>query len=272
MNTLNALTSVVNSGGGNLPIALPGQSSSSPPSTSLAGGTGFLRVVSPAELDARDRESAARRSAPSVMVQDIGAWIRQQWYVFRNHRNQGNNPLNWRLLRAQRMFEGKYDPEKLAQIQAFGGSEVYSRLVANKARGATSMLRDIYLGPARPWDIVSQPDPPVPPEVRQSIMQLIQGEVANLQAANQLPQQDQIHMRYVSLLYSAQQAARRNADAQAAQAADRIDDILIQGKFYESLREFLLDLPLFPYAVLKGPVLQRCLHQPQQLHRFGLRL
>lgn len=214
-------------------------------------------MVSPAEIDAQEREAAnRRRPALSAAVPDVGAWIRQQWYIFRNHRNLGNNPLNWRLLRAQRMFEGKYDPEKLSQIQAFGGSEVYSRLVANKARGATSMLRDVYLGPERPWDIVSQPDPPVPAEVRDSIMQLIQTEVANLEAANQLPQHDQIHMRYVSLLYSAQQAARRNADAQAEQAAERIDDILVQGKFYEALREFLLDLPLFPYAVLKGPVVR----------------
>ena len=71
--------------------------------------------------------------------------------AFRNHRNTGNDPLNYRLLRAQRMFEGKYDPEKLAAIKAFGGSEVYARIVATKCRGATGLLRDVYLGPDRPW-------------------------------------------------------------------------------------------------------------------------
>lgn len=243
-----------------MPIALPGRSSSSPPSQSTAGGTqyGLLRVVSPAELDQADRDSLARAQSarqPSE-TPDIGSWIRQQWYIFRNHRNLGNNPMNWRLLRSQRMFEGKYDPEKLTQIQAFGGSEVYSRLVAGKARGATSLLRDVYLGPERPWTLDPQKDPPIPPEVRANIMRLIQTEVATLQASNQPPQQDQVHMRYVSLLHSAQQAARRRAESEASDAADRLDDILIEGQFYQALAEFLLDLPLFPYACLKGPVVR----------------
>lgn len=215
-------------------------------------------MVSPAELDQADRDAQAQAQkarAPSA-TPDIGSWIRQQWYIFRNHRNLGNNPLNWRLLRSQRMFEGKYDPEKLAQITAFGGSEVYSRLVANKARGATSLLRDVYLGPERPWTLDAQKDPPVPPEVRANIMRLVQTEVATLQASNQAPQPDQVHMRYTSLLHSAQQAARRRAETEAGDVADRLDDILIQGNFYQALAEFLLDLPLFPYACIKGPVVR----------------
>jgi hypothetical protein len=238
---------------------------STPASRSVAqpGGAGsFLRVVSPAQLDQQDQDETKFRSAAIAarrrMPADVGAFIRQQWMVFRNHRNLGANPINWRLLRAQRMFEGKYDPEKLSQIQSFGGSEVYSRLVATKARGATSMLRDVYLGPDRPWAIEPQPDPPVPPEIQQNIQQLVSSEVQSLQASQPgVPADpDQAHMRYVSLLHAAQQAARRNAQQQADAASDKIDDILQQGKFYESLGEFLLDLPLFPFAVMKGPVVR----------------
>lgn len=189
-------------------------------------------------------------------VPDLGSWIRQQWWVFRNHRNQGNNPINQRLLRAQRMFEGKYDAEKLSQIQAFGGSEVYSRLVAGKCRGATALLRDVYLGPQRPWDIQPTLDPPIPPEVQTNIIQLIATEVQTLAMAGQPAQEDQVHIRYVSLLHSAKQAARRNAMTQADAASDKIDDLLISGNFYDALGEFLQDLPLFPYAVLKGPVVR----------------
>lgn len=243
-----------------MPIAQAGLSVSSQPAQTRAGGVsqGFLRVVSPAELDQRDRDVSARRDSlrRSQAPPDLGSWIRQQWYVFRNHRNLGNNPLNLRLLRAQRMFEGKYDAEKLAQIQAFGGSEVYSRLVAVKTRGATSLLRDVYLGKDRPWDIKPQPDPPVPPEVQANIFQLIATEVQTLQQAGAPVQEDQIRMRYMDLFHAAQQAARRNAMEQAEMAADKIDDILITGGFYEALGEFLLDLPLFPFACLKGPVVR----------------
>jgi hypothetical protein len=215
-------------------------------------------VVSPAQLNAQDADDAAQRAASRkpLEIPDLGSWIRNQWWIFRNHRNLGNNPINQRLLRAQRMFEGKYDSEKLAQIQTFGGSEVYSRQVANKCRGATALLRDVYLGPERPWDIQPQPDPPIPPDVLANIIQLISTEVQTLQMAGQPIQSDQVHMRYVSLLHAAQAAARRNAMTQSDAAADKIDDILTNGGFYEAVGEFLQDLPLFPYAVLKGPVVR----------------
>ena len=240
-----------------MPNALPGVSSSSPPAQSRAGG--LLRVVSGAELDERDRQDAearAKASAKPLPTYDLGAFVRNRWYIMRNHRNTGNDPLNNRLLRAQRMFEGKYDPDKIAEIRAFGGSEVYSRLVAVKCRGATSLMRDVYLGAERPWDIQPQPDPPVPPEIQSNIVQLLATEVKTQQMAGQPVIQDQVHMRYVSLMHAAQQAARRNAITQSAAACDKMDDMLQTGGFYDALTEFMVDLPLFPFACLKGPVVK----------------
>jgi hypothetical protein len=239
-----------------LPQALPGVSTSSPPTFNRSG---LLRVVSPAELDARDRQrladvTAARQTPPPVA--DLGAFVRQRWMAFRNHRNTGSNSINERLLRAQRMFEGKYDPAKLTEIRKFGGSEVYSRLVAVKCRGATSLLRDVYLGMQRPWDVTPQPDPPVPPDIRANILQLLSSEVMGLQQAGQPILPDQVHTRLVSLMHAAQQAARRVAISQASAAADKINDILKAGGFYDALAEFLVDLPLFPYACIKGPVVR----------------
>ena len=243
-----------------MPMAQAGLSVSTPPASSRAGGAsgGFLRIVSPAQLDEQDRQDLARRSRENRPEQppDIGSWIRQQWMIMRDHRNIGSNPINQRLLRAQRMFEGKYDPEKLSQIQAFGGSEVYSRMVAVKCRGATSLLRDVYLGPDRPWNIEPQPDPPIPPEVRANIIQLISSEVMNNLSAGMPQDEDATHMRYISLLHAAQQAARRNAMTQATAAGDKIEDILVAGRFYHAMAEFLLDLTLFPFAVIKGPVVR----------------
>lgn len=243
-----------------MPLAQAGLSSSSYPAQARSAGDngGFLRVISPSQLDRRDQEANTRRISGSKRLEtpDLGSWIRQQWFIFRNHRNQGNNPLNQRLLRAQRMFEGKYDAEKLSQIQAFGGSEVYSRQVANKCRGATALLRDVYLGTERPWQLRAIADPPIPPEIRTSILQLISTEVQTLQMAGQPVEENQVHMRYVNLLHAAQQASRRNAMTQAQAATDKMDDILQAGGFYEAMGEFLQDLPLFPYAVMKGPVVR----------------
>lgn len=244
-----------------MPIALPGVSVSTPPAQARAGG--LLRVVSGQELDRRDAQSRAdeaarRQSALQLHELDLGAYIRNTWMMFRNHRNtnQGADSLNNRLLRAQRMIEGKYDSAKLTEIQKFGGSEVYSRLVSGKCRGATALMRDVYLGPDRPWDIQPQPDPPVPPGVLDHIIQLIQIEAATLAQSGQPAIPEQLHARQMGLLHAAVQAARQQALMQANSTADKIEDMLVEGKFYDSLAEFLTDLPIFPYAVLKGPVVR----------------
>jgi hypothetical protein len=221
-------------------------------------GPGFLRVVSPAQLDLQEQErlaqlSAARRPLPT---DNLAQYIRTRWDAMRNHRNSNRNPLNQRLLRAQRMFEGQYDPAKLAEIRKFGGSEVYSRIVAVKCRGATSLLRDVYMGAERPWSIDPQPDPPVPPEIMAQIAHLVSIEAAQQHVAGaQMPSED-VHARFVGLVRQAQQAARRTATQQAEAASNKVEDILEAGNFYDALAEFLVDVALFPFAVLKGPVVR----------------
>jgi hypothetical protein len=92
--------------------------------------------------------------------------------------------------------------------------------------------------------------------VQANIVQLLSTEVQTQQMAGAPITQDQVHTRYTSLLHAAQAAARRNAMMQADSASDKIDDILKGGLFYQAFGEFLQDLPLFPYAVLKGPVVR----------------
>ena len=241
-----------------MPQAIPGVASSTPPTGGRSGS--LLRVVSPAELDQQERERLAAISAAQrpqrAPATDLTAFVRHRWEIFRNARNTGPDPLNERLLRAQRMFDGQYEPSKLAAIRLFQGSEVYSRLVAGKCRGATSLLRDVYMGVNRPWGIAPQPDPPVPPSIRANIMELLSSEVMGLQMSGVVATSEQVHTRYISLMHAAQQAALRVAMTQAANAGNKMDDILKSGMFYEALAEFLVDLPLFPFACIKGPVVR----------------
>jgi hypothetical protein len=216
-------------------------------------------VVSPGELNADEQANLARLSQanrPQINDLDLGHYIRMRWMHFRNQRNMGHNSLNNRMLRAQRMFEGQYDPQKLAEIVKFGGSIVYSRLVAVKCRGATSLLRDVYLSAERPWDVQPQPDPPVPASIMAAIAQLVASEAAQAKAQGQDVDPETTHGRYLGLVHGAQQAALRQAMTQAEGAADRMDDILQAGGFYDALSEFLVDLPLRPFACIKGPTVR----------------
>jgi hypothetical protein len=225
------------------------------------GQRGVLRVVSPAQLEAglqkqnKDRaEADAALSAPAMS--NLAGYIRMQFETFKVHRNNSASGWSERLLIAMRAFNGQYDANKLAEIRRFGGSEVYARIIAMKCRGASSLLRDVYLAPDRPWGLAPPQDPEIPQQIIQSIAQLVQSELGTLQQGGQPPDPSAIRDRTMQLMEAARQAAKKKATAQARIAEDKIDEILSEGGFYKAVAEFIVDLPLFPFACIKGPVVR----------------
>lgn len=222
---------------------------------------GVLRVVPPATYEAAIRaqdeaRAAAEAAAQTPEMSNLAGFIRTQFEIMRTHRNNSQAGWSERLLSALRAFNGQYDASKLAEIRKFGGSEVYARLIAMKCRGASSLLRDVYLAPDRPWGIQTGPDPEIPPEIMQSIQQLLQSELATLQMNGQPVDVNAIRDRTLQLMGAARDAAKKKGAKQAKVAEDKIDEILIQGGFYKALAEFITDVPLFPFACIKGPVVR----------------
>lgn len=231
--------------------------------TSPNATLGTLRVVSPADLEKHlsDKDTAdfeakkAAEAGNNVVEGNLASYVRTQWEQMRRHRNSA---AGWsdRLLNALRAFNGQYDPTKLAEIRKFGGSEVYARIIAMKCRGASSLLRDVYLTPDRSWAIEPPSDPDVPVEIIAKILQLIQAEVSQMQQAGQQIPPSAIRDRTAQLMGAARMAEKKQARARADLAQDKIDEILESGGFYKALAEFLVDIPLFPFAALKGPVVK----------------
>lgn len=225
---------------------------------------GLLRVVPPAVLDKaikdRDRKKAEAEDAaarPSQLaLNNLASYIQTQFEQFRNHRNNSASGWSDRLLSAMRAFNGQYDAAKLAEIKQFGGSEVYAKIIAMKCRGASSLLRDVYLQADRPWGLEAGADPAIPPNIMQSIEQLVRVELQTLQQAGQQIDPNQLRDRINQLMLAARQAAKKKAEAQCKIAEDKIDEYLTEGNFYKALAEFLVDLPLFPFACIKGPVVR----------------
>lgn len=220
---------------------------------------GVLRVVPPGQYEAAlkaqdEARVAAEQAAKSDDLSDLASFIVTQFEIMRNHRNTMQAGWSERLLAALRAFNGQYDPSKLAEIQKFGGSTVYARLIAMKCRGASSLLRDVYLAPDRPWGIAAPADPDIPQEISQSIAQLVAIEVGSLgQLGGQAPDVNAIRDRTLQLMEAAREAAKKKSNQQAKIAEDKIDEILTNGNFYKALSEFITDLPLFPFACIKGP-------------------
>jgi hypothetical protein len=195
-------------------------------------------------------------AATEAAMTSLAGYIRGQFEIFKRHRNNSMSGWSERLLIAMRAFNGQYDPTKLADIRRFGGSEVYAKIIAMKCRGATSLLRDVYLGSDRAWGVEAPPDPEVPPEIHAKIQQLITAESMSAQQAGQPPDPGAIRDRVNDLVEAARQAAKKKADKQAAIAEDKVDELLIEGAFYQAMAEFLVDLPLFPFACIKGPTVR----------------
>ncbi len=225
---------------------------------------GPLRIVSNADLTRAETSTAAqeasRLNAEPDTLSQLSAFIRQQWYIARNHRASGNEGWDERLLKAMRVFNGVYDADKLAQIQQFGGSTVYARLVSVKCRGATSLLRDVYLGHERPYAITPTSDPEISDDGMTAIGQMVTAELQNAQqgAAQGLPvpTQSDIDERVRKLHQQLKDATKVRARDAAENVEDDIDALLVEGGFYDALAEVLVDLPLFPFAVLKGPTVR----------------
>lgn len=222
-----------------------------------------LRVVGPKELDAaikaRDEEMAAAQDAAAVGdmgLTSLASYIRGEFDTYKRHRNNAIAGWSDRLLSALRTFNGQYDANKLNEIRQFGGSETYARIVAMKCRGASSLLRDVYLSPDRPWGLDASDDPKIPPEIMASINQLVEAEIQTMAGMGQAPDIGKIRDRTVQLVEAARQAAKKKAEFGARIAEDKLDEILKEGGFYKALAEFLVDLPLFPFAVIKGPVVR----------------
>ena len=223
-------------------------------------GRGLLRVVSNQEL--MNEEQAQRDAEASQREQDergyesaLSSYIRNRISDMRNFRNAEG--ISERLLAALRTYKGEYNQTQLAAIQQFGGSDVYARVTSTKCRAATALLRDVYLGADRPWDVEPTPHPTIPKEVDSDIQQLVNIEVSTMLQSGVPVDQQAVADRVAMLRKQAERAAKKVAVEESERAGERLDDILTEGGFYEAFAEFLIDLPIFPYACIKGPVIRR---------------
>lgn len=189
---------------------------------------------------------------PTAAADQITGYVRRALNDMSRFRSMIN--YTQRLGACLRAREGLYEPSVLADIEKFGGSSVYARLTTNKIRGAASMLRSIFIQGERPWEIKPTPVPTLPDDIQENVDKLVQSELQNIQAqGGETPPQASIDNRRNQLLQAANDAARRQARQQAVESTRWMDDLLVEGSFYQALNAFLLDFVTLPLAVMRGP-------------------
>jgi len=216
-------------------------------------GPALIPVARASDLEAAaQRASAAKQNTP--MIQGLAAHVRRRWEVMRDHKRQEIESRLTKCLRARSM---QYDPEKLAEIRAHGGSEIFMGIVSTKCRTATAWLRDTLLGTGadKPWSLAPTPIPEVPPAVQERLQAIMEANLQQYYAAGNPPiDPSQLQQLAAGMKDTAMRAMKEEADKRVGRMEMKMEDQLAEGGFVKALYEFTNDIATFPYAVLKGPI------------------
>lgn len=224
----------------------------------MAAGLTFLRVVGNDELarqEAEATQAALQERQNQPMILGLASHLRMCWDAAKI----AKEPIKNKMLTAMRQRNGEYEPEKLTQIRAQGGSEIFMMITEVKCRAAESWLRDILLDSGTPpWDILPTPIPDLSPMQQKTLRDEFANKVLEiLQETQQAPSKQQMEelKELVSQEYRFKllQAAQNRVDKMKI----KIEDQFAQGGWVESFNDFITDLVTFPAAFIKGPIVRR---------------
>lgn len=216
----------------------------------------LVMVKSNADLEAeRQSRVEAEKTQNQPFITGLAGKIKSNWETARFARNT----IEERIVDSLRRRNGEYDPEKLAQIRAQGGSEVYMMLTSIKCRAAEAWINDV-LFPAgdKPWEIVHTPLPELDPDTMAVVAETVQAEAQQWMMENQqfLPPQA-LQERMEQIRDQLQERMQQEADKLADRMDEKIEDQTIEGKWEDAMKQVIKDVVTYPLGCLKGPVVRR---------------
>jgi len=244
------------------PLPFSAASSTAPPpqpvSAPQASSVGLVRVISPQDAE-KLRQQEAQHSNLQQLMPELVSYIRQRWDAAK----RSKITIEMEMIEAARMRKGEYAPDKLAKIQAAGGSEAYFNLPETKCRAAKAWIEDVILQPGqKPWGMRPSPVPELSPIERMKLQTAIR-EAAITQAvmeeqASGQPVNLRVLRQRIEAAITIAEAKMTDAEfAQASATAKKmekvVEDKLVEAKFSTEFRAFIDDIVTFHCAILKGP-------------------
>ena len=226
----------------------------------------LLNVQSNAQLDAADQQAAMDRRAANdreMVLDGLAGHVRKCYSAAKNAKQSagtgGMRSVNDQLLSALRARQGEYEPDKLAKIRDFGGSETYARITSTKIRGASAWIKDIYLNNTseKPWTLQATPDPALANDYKSQVDAQVQQDIQLFQQTGMDVPPEMIEQKRSELLQQAEDRAKMEAKEAAARMEMRIQDQMLEGGAYTALSEFIDDLATFKTAILKAPIVRK---------------
>lgn len=211
--------------------------------------------ATPLHVVMEEERKKADRVQNQPIIAPLAAHVRQ---CFQDAMQAKRMTVFDRMLSNVRARRGEYDPQKLQAIRDIGGAEIFTNLTSVKCRAAASWIRDVMMGQGeeRPWRIEPTPVADVPPDVGEAIAETVKKQVLEAWAAGG----DLEGSELVQAVLAARDASMAEIQEQAAAAAnrmaDKMEDQLLEGGFYDAMDAFIDDLTTFPAAILKGPIVR----------------
>lgn len=215
----------------------------------------LIPVASAADLEAEARRKSGELQNESY-IQGLAAHVRRRWETARD----GRVDLEERMVECLNQRNGQYDEDKLAEIRAQGGSDIFVQLTSVKCRAATSWLRDTLLGSGadKPWAIGATPEPDLPDDVMESLQaSLSQKLMEHLSMGGQMPAEEDLRQMAMEMKDTANNLIKEEAEERIARMERKMEDQLVEGGWSKALNEFIEDIVTFPFAAMKGPVKRR---------------
>jgi hypothetical protein len=185
----------------------------------------------------------------------LAAHIRTCFAEAQRHREASG--LKTRMLDCQRRRKGEYDDDEKAAIAAVGGCQRYFKLTSGKCLAAESWLTDT-IRPAddKPYGLQPTPLPTLPEDLMGRLESVTVLWYREQEALGVTPTPQEVQHFALDLGNEMLGEARARAK-KATQAHERlIDDQLAEGDWDIALAEFIRNVTTFPFAVLKGPILE----------------
>ena len=164
-------------------------------------------------------------------------------------------------------YRGKYDCDENAKFQ---GINIYRGMTGMLVRSLNAWLKDAYFNAEdRPWTLEPTPDPELPEFLQEELDVLIYSKIQEQLQASGFGNVNPITRNEISKLRNtASQMAMDYANESAKGMGRLIEDQLTEAGFKDVFQEFLLNICIFPYAVMKGPVVKMQTNPVWQNNRY----
>ena len=222
---------------------------------------GFIPVLTNKEIDEQKaKEEALEREKQkhfnNPVITGLAKLVLDAWERNRSFREQSG--IDDDMLRYLRQRNSKYEPDKLAMIKEFGGTEVFFGTTDIKCDAAEGWIHDV-LGSSYdpPWYLEPSPVPDLPEEVQEQIADQIMAKIhQNAMAGGQPLTLEQIAEMGMNARQELEDELGAEAQRRAEAMEKRVRDEQQEGRWENAFSDFVTNVVGQSAGFIKGPIVR----------------